>query len=59
MLIDDMQKVNIAYVKDNDPVGFVRRSEVLYADKKEPISFFAGWASKRLPSFCVMVLWET
>lgn len=54
-----MQKVNSAYVKDNDPVGFVRRSEVLYADKKEPISFFAGWASKRLPSFCVMVLWET
>lgn len=34
MLIDDMQKVNSAYVKGNDPVGFVRRSEVLYADKK-------------------------
>lgn len=34
MLIDDMQIVNSAYVKGNDPVGFVRRSEVLYADKK-------------------------
>lgn len=32
--IDDMQKVTSAYTKDTNPVGFLMRSEVLYADKK-------------------------
>lgn len=32
-LIDDMQKVNTAFVKKN-PAGLLRASEVLYADKK-------------------------
>ena len=34
LLVDDMQKVTSAYTKDNDPVGFVRGSLVVYADKK-------------------------
>ena len=34
-VIDDMQKVTSAYTKTTDPVGFVRDSEVLYADKKK------------------------
>lgn len=32
--VDDMQKVTSAYTKDTNPVGFLTRSEVLYADKK-------------------------
>lgn len=32
--IENMQKVTSAYTKDTDPVGFLMRSEVLYADKK-------------------------
>ena len=40
--VDDMQKVTSAYTKDTNPVGFLTRSEVLYADKKEPPRFFVG-----------------
>lgn len=32
--IENMQKVTSAYTKDTDPVGFLMRSKVLYADKK-------------------------
>ena len=34
LVVDDMQKVSSAYTKDNDPVGFIRKSLVVYADKK-------------------------
>ena len=37
LIIDDMQKVTSAYTKDNDPISFVKRSEVLYADKKRTV----------------------
>lgn len=33
-VVDDMQKVNSTYTKDNAPVEFIRSSDVLYADKK-------------------------
>ena len=33
LVIDDMQKITSAYTKDN-PVTFIRNSEVLYADEK-------------------------
>ena len=38
IVIQDMQKATSAYTKDNDPVRFVRNSEVLYTseNKKEP-----------------------
>ncbi len=32
--LEDMQKVTSAYTKDNQPVKFVKSSDVLYADKK-------------------------
>lgn len=35
-LLNDMQKVNSAYTKNN-PIGFISNSEVLYADKKRTI----------------------
>ena len=35
LVIDDMQKVTSAYTKDNNPVSFVRSSDVLYADKNK------------------------
>lgn len=35
-LVDDMQKVNSAYTKDN-AADFIRRSDVLFADKKRTI----------------------
>ncbi len=35
LVIDDMQKVTSAYTKDNNPVDFVRNSDVLYADKNK------------------------
>ena len=38
LVIDDMQKVTSAYTKDNNPVEFVSRSKVLYADKKRATS---------------------
>ena len=36
--INDMQKVDSAYTKDNDPIGFLEKSDVMYADKKRTIS---------------------
>ncbi len=42
LLIDDMHKVNSAYTKDNDPMGFVSGSEILYADKNRTISLLHG-----------------
>ena len=35
IVIRDMQKATSAYTKDNDPVGFVRNSEVLYTSENE------------------------
>lgn len=35
-LLDDMQKVNSAYTKDN-PAGFIAKSEILYVDKKRTV----------------------
>ena len=35
IVIQDMQKATSAYTKDNDPVGFVRNSEVLYTSENE------------------------
>ena len=37
LFIDDMQKVTSAYTKDTDPVGYVSKSNVMYADKKRTI----------------------
>ena len=37
LVIDDMQRVTSAYAKDTNPVGFVRSSEVVHADKKRTI----------------------
>lgn len=37
LLISDMQKVNSAYAKNTNPVRFLMRSDVLYADKKRTI----------------------
>lgn len=34
LVIDDMQKVTSVYTKDNNPVEFIRSSDVLYAEKK-------------------------
>lgn len=34
LVIDDMQKVSSAYTKDNNPVGYVSKSDVMYADEK-------------------------
>ena len=33
LLIEDMQKITSAYTKDNNPVDFVKQSEIVYADK--------------------------
>ena len=35
IVIQDMQKATSAYTKDNDPVGFVRNSEVLYTSENK------------------------
>ena len=35
IVIQDMQKATSAYTKDTDPVGFVRRSTVLYTSENE------------------------
>ena len=35
IVINDMQKLTSAYTKDNNPVGFVRNSTVLYAAENE------------------------
>lgn len=34
LVISDMQKVTSAYTKDGDPVGFIKSSYVMHADKK-------------------------
>lgn len=34
LVIDDMQKVTSSYTKDTNPEDFVRRSKIVYADKK-------------------------
>lgn len=34
LAIDDMQKVSSVYTKDNNPVEFVKASDIVYADKK-------------------------
>ena len=34
LVVDDMQKVSSAYTKDSNPVDFVEKSLVVYADKK-------------------------
>lgn len=39
-VINDMQKVSSVYTKDINPVEFVQNSDVLYADKKEPLICF-------------------
>lgn len=49
LIIDDMQKVNSAYVKDTGPVRFVRKSEVLYADKKRT-SQLLRWVGFQMPT---------
>ncbi len=36
IVIDDMQKVASAYTKTNNPVGFIRKSDIMYATKKAP-----------------------
>ena len=38
IVIDDMQKVTSSYTKTNNPVEFIRNSDVLYADKKKTTS---------------------
>ena len=35
LVITDMQKVTSAYTKDNNPVSFVKKSDVLYIDKNK------------------------
>jgi hypothetical protein len=37
-IIEDWQKVTSAYTKTNDPISFVRNSDVLYAEKKRATS---------------------
>lgn len=37
LAIDDMQKVTSSYTKDNNPVWYVRNSDILYADKNRTI----------------------
>ncbi len=34
LVVDDMQKVSSAYTKDSNPVDFIRKSLIVYADKK-------------------------
>ena len=34
LTIDDMQKVSSVYTKDNNPVEFIKASDIVYADKK-------------------------
>lgn len=40
MLFDDLQKAGSSYTKETKPVDFIRKSEILFADKKEPVRFF-------------------
>ena len=55
-VVDDMQKVNSAYTKKN-PMAFIQKSDVVYADKKEPSRFFAQLGLQYRPSsFCGMAM---
>lgn len=36
-VIEDMQKLTSAYTKTISPEEFIRNSEIMYADKKEPL----------------------
>lgn len=38
LIIEDMQKVDSAYTKTTNPIGFVRRSTVIHADEKRTTS---------------------
>ena len=38
LVVDDMQKVSSAYTKDNNPIEFLEKSDVLYLDKKRTTS---------------------
>ena len=44
-LLDDMQKVNSAYTRDN-PIDFLKNSEVMYADEKRTIPLLRNLAKK-------------
>ena len=47
LLVDDMQKVNSAYTKDVKPEEFMKRSDVLHADKKRTGSLLRDVGFKR------------
>ena len=49
-VIDNLQKVVSAYAKNVDKRGetakaFLEQSEIMYADKKEPLVCLTSWAS--------------
>lgn len=51
IVLNDMQKVTSAYTKDNDPVGFVRRSDVLYiSESKEKTTELFRTLGFQMPS---------
>lgn len=51
IVLNDMQKVTSAYTKDNDPVGFVRRSDVLYiSENKEKTTELFRTLGFQMPS---------
>ena len=51
IVLNDMQKVTSAYTKDNDPIGFVRRSDVLYiSESKEKTTELFRTLGFQMPS---------
>ena len=51
IVLNDMQKVTSAYTKDNDPVGFVRKSDVLYiSESKEKTTELFRTLGFQMPS---------
>lgn len=51
IVLNDMQKVTSAYTKDNDPVGFVRSSDVLYiSESKEKTTELFRTLGFQMPS---------
>ena len=51
IVLNDMQKVTSAYTKDNDPAGFVRRSDVLYiSESKEKTTELFRTLGFQMPS---------
>ena len=51
IVINDMQKVTSAYTKDSDPVGFVRKSDVLYiSENKEKTTELFRTLGFQMPS---------